>query len=104
MKSHKKGQALLETIFILPALIMIIILSFQIFNAIYKAHVTQIKVRQALLTQINHRANGGRDLTNKEVKFRSSTSIQTLGVPTLSQQQTPDLDIRIGICREVQCD
>lgn len=105
MKFTKKGQALLETIFILPVLIFLILFGFQIFKAIFSAQVTQEKVRHEFLkNHIRHESNGAINMREKKTySDMSPLSIQTQGLPLLQGTSVQNIDITIGICREVNC-
>lgn len=105
MKSSKtKGQALLETIFIVPVLIFIILFSLQIFRAIYQSQIMQEKAKQELLGHFfDHAANGGINMKSLEIVSKTSQGIETSGLPILGTQRTQPLSIRIGICRDTNC-
>lgn len=101
----KRGQAVMELIIILPFLVFIILFGLQIFKAIYEAQVKQETARVRLLSEkIQNRANGGIDMSSSEVVEEVSRSIETGGIPILTEEApSPPISIKIGICRDLNC-
>lgn len=95
----------MELIIVLPFLVFIILFGLQIFRAIYEAQVKQETAKVRLLSEkIQNRANGGTDMPFSEVIQESSRSVDTAGIPILTEEGvTPPISIKIGICREIHC-
>jgi hypothetical protein len=93
----------MELIIILPFIVFIILFGLQIFKAIYEAQVKQEVARVRLLSEIQNRANGGIDMPSSEVVQEVSGSIETGGIPILTEEASPPISIKIGICRNMSC-
>lgn len=94
----------MELIIILPFLVFIILFGLQIFKAIYEAQVKQEVARVQLLEKIQNRANGGINMPSSEVVEEVSKSIETGGIPILTEEApSPPISIKIGICRDLNC-
>lgn len=95
----------MELIIVLPFLVFIILFGLQIFKSIYEAQVKQEVARVRLLSEkIQNRANGGIEMPSNEVVEEVSSSIETGGIPILTQEAaSPPISIKIGICRDQNC-
>ena len=107
-RKHSRGQAITELIIILPVLFFLIIFGVQIFAAIYEAQGRQEEVRLAAMQKINYVANGGLGMSPSVTATQQSGVVQTWGIPIFGisetpAEATPDIQIRVGICRTESC-
>ena len=108
---NRRGQALIETLLVLPLLVLFIVWSLQFFQAIHASHIQQKVVRFYLAQKLDNRADfsqrpslairfKGEEEAYPSYKVGTKTSV--IGLPGSG---TGKIFIRthLGLCQEMRC-